>query len=299
MEIHRIRYFVQVAREKNFSKAAKLCHISQPSLSQQIMKLESEVGGALFTRTRGRVELTEHGHGFMRHANAILAEVQTAEEFVLESEGKATETLRFGAIPTIAPYMMPGLFSRLKKDHPELRLELRENVTSVLVESLKSGEIDFALMSPETGMEHRTDDRLLRKDKLLLTLPQEHPLCEVGEIQVADLKKEQAILLEQAHCLSEQVASYCEVVGLGAHVTIRASQIDTLLGLVESGFGYTFTPEIAASHHRHRKVAYHEIGRKPYFREIRLYWMKRKILPRLQRKVIDSIESILDENNAV
>lgn len=289
MDIQRIRYFVEVVRERNFSRAAERCHISQPSLSQQIKKLEAEGGGVLLDRSRGRVTLTEHGHAFLRHANAILAEVQTAEAFVNESQGKSVGTLRIGAIPTIAPYVVPELFAAIKKAQPEAMLELHERTTETLIESLREGRIDFALMSSESVVEPYTDSRLLREDKLLLTLPKGHALSSADEIELSALKKEQAILLEQSHCLSDQVASYCEAVGLGAHVTIRVSQIDTILGLVEQGFGYTFTPESAISHHRHCKVTYHEIRGKPYHREIRLYWMKRHILPRLHQAVVDCI----------
>lgn len=289
MDIQRIRYFLEVVRHRNFSQAARTCHVSQPSLSQQIMKLEEEVGGSLLLRSRGRVELTEHGRAFLKHAQAIMAEVQSAEVFVGESQGKTRGTLRIGAIPTIAPYLIPKLFARIKKAHPEVRLELVEDVTASLAEALRIGGIDFALLSPDPLIDAEAESLLLLKDRLLLTLPRKHPLCEQPKVEVRQLKQEQAILLEQSHCLSKQAASYCEAVGLGAHVIIRASQIETLLGLVEQGFGFTFTPEIAVGHHRHRKVLFREIASKPYDREIRLYWTKRHVLPRLHQAVIDNL----------
>lgn len=292
MDIQRIRYFLEVARQKNFTRAANICYISQPSLSQQIMKLEEEVGGTLFLRSRGSVELTELGHGFLKHANAIMAEVQTTEAFVLEHQGIAKKTIRFGAVPTIAPYLIPKVFKRIKQALPEAKLELREDLTASLVEALRMGDIDFALLSPKTDADNETDSLLLKKDRLILTLPKDHALTKNQTVSVEQLRKIQAILLEHTHCLSMQAASYCETVGLNSEITIRVSQIETLLGLVESGFGFTFTPEVAIPHHGHRKVAYQTIDATPYYREIKLYWMRRHVLSRWQTSIIKSLEDL-------
>lgn len=293
MDIQRIRYFLEVARLKNFSKAAKVCHISQPSLSQQIMKLEEEVSGVLFLRNRGNIELTEHGRAFLKHANAIMAEVQTAREFVLESQGNTEATIRFGALPTIAPYMIPQIFAQIKTVLPKAKLELREDLTASLVEALRNDAIDFALLSPKTDVDKEPDSLLLKKDRLILTMPEDYNPGKTGKISISQLRKKQAILLEHSHCLSTQAASYCEAVGLNSEITIRASQIETLLGLVENGFGFTFTPEIAIPHHTYRKVSYHQIATgPPYYREIRLYWMKRHILTRWQATVVRCLKNL-------
>lgn len=289
MDIQRIRYFLEVVRQKNFTRAARLCHVSQPSLSQQIMKLEDEVGGVLLRRKRGNVELTGHGQMFLQFANAIMAEVQTAEEFIRESQGKTKNTLRIGAIPTVAPYLIPKVFNQIQAKLPEARMELVEAVTPALAEALRSGDIDFALLSPQAVIENGTESRLLLEDPLILTLPRDRPRDKKNPVKIAQLNKQKALLLEQSHCLSEQSESYCEAAGINPRITIRATQIDTLLGLVEQGLGFTFTPEMAIPHHRHRKVAYHPIPNKPYHREIRLYWMKRHVLPRIQQTVIDTL----------
>ena len=292
MDIQRIRYFLEVARQKNFTRAAQFCYISQPSLSQQIMKLEEEVGGALFLRSRGSIELTKLGDDFLKHANAIMTAVQTTEEFVLEHQGNSKETIRFGAVPTIAPYLIPKVFARIKKVLPKAKLELKEDLTISLVEALRMGDIDFALMSPKTDADSETDNLLLIKDRLLLTLPENHALTKTERVNITQLKKIQAILLEHSHCLSMQAARYCETVGLSSEITIRASQMETLLGLVENGFGFTFTPEIATAHHNHRKVVYQKMNVAPYYREIKLYWMKRHVLSRWQATVIESLEKL-------
>tara|TARA_A100001015_G_scaffold300712_2_gene386545 strand:- start:3923 stop:4798 length:876 start_codon:yes stop_codon:yes gene_type:complete len=289
MDIQRIRYFLEVVRQKNFTRAAKLCRISQPSLSQQIMKLEGEVGGSLLLRKRGNIELTEHGQIFLQFASAIMAEVQTAEEFIRDSQGKTKKAIRIGAIPTVAPYLIPKVFKLIKTKLPDARLELVEGVTPTLADALRNGHLDFALLSPHSASENGTESLLLLEDPLILTLPKDHSSEKKKKISIAQLNKEKALLLEQTHCLSEQSESYCEAVGIKPQFIMRATQIDTLLGLVEQGMGFTFTPKIAIPHHRHRKVSYHTMAGKPYQREIRLYWMKRHVLSRMHQSVIHSL----------
>jgi LysR family hydrogen peroxide-inducible transcriptional activator len=287
MDLPRIRYFLEVARQKNFSRAAEVCFISQPSLSQQIKKLEAEVGGALFLRSRSKVTLSPLGASFLKHAQAIMAEVATAEEFVAEARHRTERTLRFGAIPTIAPYLIPDIFGAIRGAHPDARLELVEKQTSSLVEALRMGEIDFALLSPPLEGESAFNSLLLAADELLLTLPADHPLCAEDRVDLAAVRKAKIILLEDSHCLAQQTAAFCEEVGLQADVHIRSSQIDTLLCLVEAGFGLTFTPRIAAQAHAHRKLVFRSLGPKQCHRELRLYWVARHILPRFQRSVLD------------
>ena len=289
MDIQRIKYFLEVARQRNFSKAATTCFVSQPSLSQQIKKLEDEVGGSLFVRARGMVRLTTLGNAFLKHAQAIMAEVSAAEEFVNQTQQNLRRTVRFGAIPTIAPYLVPEIFSWIRAEYPAARFELIENRTESVIEALLSGAIDFALLSPPTAVDSECDHLTLVRDEFLLTLPADHRLAEAESIDVGQLKKDPIILLENSHCLSQQTAAYCEKVGLEADVTIRSSQIDTLLRLVESGFGLTFTPAIAAKAHHNRKVIFRSIARNPCFRDVRLVWLKRPFLSNSQEAVLDSV----------
>lgn len=292
MDLQRLRYFLEVARQKNFSRAAQVCRVSQPSLSQQIKKLEDEVGGALFLRTPGKVSLSSLGEVFLKHAQAILAEVHVAEEFVNRSQYDIQRTIRFGAIPTIGPYLVPDIFKRIREDHPEAKFEFIEDLTDNLVESLLTGEIDFALMSPPTRIDGEYDYLPLLKDEFLLAFPQNHPLSKRKHIAVDRLHQDNIILLENSHCLSTQTTSYCEEMGLTIEVKIRSSQIDTLLGMVEKGFGLTFIPSIAANAHAHRKVQFRSISENPCFREVRLVWLRRKILSKSQKAVIQSVKAL-------
>lgn len=292
MDLPRIRYFLEVARQKSFTRAAELCHISQPSLSQQIKKLEAEVGGALFLRSRSKVALSPLGEAFVKHAQAIMAEVATAEDFVAETRDQVDRTLRFGAIPTIAPYLIPRLFLEIRRKHPSARLELVEKPTESLIESLRMAEIDFALLSPPLAQEEGFDWLPLAEDELLLTLPVGHPLCDLDTIDLADLKTAKIILLEGSHCLAQQATAFCEDFGLQTDLQIRSSQIDTLLCLVEAGFGLTFTPSVAARANAHRKIVFRSLGRSQCRRTIGLYWVHRHVVPRFQETVREEIRQL-------
>ena len=291
MDLQRLRYFLEVARQKNFSKAAKVCRVSQPSLSQQIKKLESEVGGALFIRNRGSVQLSELGEGFLGHAQAVLAEVLAAEEFVDRCQSETQRTIRFGAIPTIAPYLIPEIFRKIQSKHSSARFELIENRTEVIIDALLTNEIDFALLSPPTRIDDLCERLALAKDDFLLTLPAGHRLTKSPTVSVAQLRAEKIILLENSHCLAQQTSAYCEEIGLRPAVTLHSSQIDTLLGMVEAGFGLTFTPRIAANSHHHRRVVFRQLTDNRCSRTLELVWLRRQFLTQAQRSIIECMRS--------
>lgn len=274
MEFHRLKYFLEVAKQGQFSRAAEVCHISQPSLSQQVQKLEDEVGGTLFIRSRSGAELTDLGKDFLPHAQSIMAEVNLALGFREKLDGKLRRPVRVGAIPTIAPYLLPSLISHVRTAHPEATFEIVEETTSSLITALRMRTIDFALLSPPTEIDDEADFMEICNDELLLTLPANHPLHNTGAILLEEMKSERLVLLQDAHCLSRQSESFCKAAGLVPDVTIRSSQIETLLAMVELGMGITFTPKMAVPYHRHRKISFHEIGTGNYLRKIRLVWMR-------------------------
>ena len=292
MDLQRLKYFVEVARQKHFSRAAEVCRVSQPSLSQQIKKLETEVGGRLFQRSRGKITLTRLGQDFIKHAQAILADVDSAEEFINRLQEENLNTLRFGAIPTIAPYLLPDLLEAISITNPAARLEVVENTTSHLEEALLTGKIDFALWSPPTTIDAECDSVSIANDPLLLTLPPNHPLADSDQIDVNMILEERIILLENSHCLANQAGAFCDEFGLHKNIKIQSSQIETLLGLVEKGFGLTFTPAIAANAHRNSKVVFRSMEAHSCSREVHLVWLKRQYLTRSQQAVVDAAKAL-------
>ena len=272
MEIQRLKYFLSVHHEKSFSKAALACHISQPSLSNQIIKLEQEVGGALFIRDRAGIILTELGMRFLPHAQAIIAEVNKAYDFTEQRLTQLQHPIKIGAIPTIAPYLLPHLVAFIKERHPEAQFEIVEDTTAAQLNAFRNRQLDYCLLSPPIDMDLCHHEVLT--DELLLTLPIDHPLTQQESVSLHDLDSEELILLTDEHCLSQQTKGYCKTAGLNPNVSIKSSQISTLLGFIESGMGFTFTPKIATPAFLNRQVKFLSISPSPFSRSIHLSWLR-------------------------
>jgi len=211
---------------------------------------------------------------FLPHAQRVMSEVELAEGFRERLDGKLRRPVRVGAIPTVAPYLLPRLIAHVRGAHAEAVFEVVEDTTASLVEALRMRTIDFALLSPPTEVDGEVDFLEICEDELLLTLPAGHRLCGSGGVALEELQDERLVLLKDAHCLSRQSEGFCKAAGLRADVTLRSSQIDTLLGMVELGMGFTFTPKMGVLFHGHRRVEFHRIEPEGYFRKIRLVWLK-------------------------
>ena len=190
------------------SRAAEVCNISQPSLSQQIKKLENEVGGQLILRSRDGVCLSELGQSFLPYARDMMHAVESAWDFVDESHQKVTGRVRIGAIPTIAPYLLPTILKHLRSDYPDVQYEVVEETTNLLIDKLRQGEIDFAILSPPTKVDPDVEHVDLCEDELMLTLPLDHSLNKEKVLDIGSLKDEKLLLLKETHCLSQQSKSF-------------------------------------------------------------------------------------------
>ena len=294
MELHRIRYFLEVAKTGNFSKAAENCHVSQPSLSQQIIKLESILDEPLFKRVRHGVMLTEFGEAFLPYARSILQSVNNAEEFSRDYHKSIKGIIKLGAIPTIAPYLLPAVIEATTQNFPEITFELHEETTDRLVQKLHSGIIDYALLSPPFSGESEFICKHLLNDELLITIPYDHSLHNSNQIPLQLLESEAMVLLKDSHCLSHQSISICQKSGMNPNIKIQSSQLDTVLALVESGMGVTFTPRIALPFHSSRKVSYHSIAPKPFNRALVIAWPRLQNPGRAQQAFLEVIEKTLN-----
>ncbi len=278
MEIHQIRYFQAVARHGNFSRAAKACHVSQPSLSQQIQKLEAEVGHALFMRTRRGALLTPRGERLLPRAQALLHALDAIEAEVCDRAGAAGRELVIGAIPTIAPYLLPGLITGCLRQNPGLQFRVTEEPTDALLVSLREGRLDLGLASPPfPGCRDMTVE-ILMEDELLLALPRRHPLCRRAVVTVEDVMHHPLILMKEAHCLSRQTLEVCNRVASDPSVFVTSSQVDTVLAMVEAGLGVTFTPRLALPALRHRRVTFRSISPQRATRQIALVYPRQRTL---------------------
>jgi LysR family hydrogen peroxide-inducible transcriptional activator len=244
MEIHQLRYFVAVAGEGNFSRAAEKVHVAQPSLSQQIQKLEAEVGQPLFDRLPRAVLLTEAGKRFHEFAQRILSNIADAQKCIDEFKGHAMGKLVIGAIPTIAPYLLPRLLPRFQQQHPKAAVEVIEDVTENLARNLEEGEVDVALLS--TCESQAFLRQSLGEEALLIAVPTSHHLAKKERVSWRDLKHERFLGLHKAHCLSRQVEEFCSAHGLHPELTVRGAQLTTIVGMVGAGLGLSLVPQMMA-----------------------------------------------------
>jgi LysR family hydrogen peroxide-inducible transcriptional activator len=254
MELHQLRYFVAVARAGNFSRAAEHCHVSQPSLSQQILKLERRLGQPLLNRLGRRAVLTDAGRLLLDRATAILAAVEDAERRLLDGDGSHGR-VAVGAIPTIAPYLLPVTLERFARRHSAVEVSIMEDVTRNLVAAVADGELDLAIVALPQG-----DDRLeaapLLTEPLLAALPQGHALARRRGLTIRDLAGERFILLDEMHCLGEQVLSLCRAHECHPAIACRSAQIATIQALIALGQGVSLLPEMARRADPGKRVVY-------------------------------------------
>lgn len=287
MEIQQLRYVVALARTRHFTRAAEACHVSQPTLSHQLRRLEDELGEPLFKRLRTGAVPTPFGERFLVRARRILAEVEAAEGEALSLDEELRGRLVVGAIPTIAPYLLPGWIREFARRHPQVELEIREETTDVLIRALLDGAVDLAVVSPPFDREDLTESRVVREDELLVTLPQAHPLAGRRKIGVSDLAELPLILMKEEHCLSRQSLEICEQSGHRPRVAIQSSQLDTVLALIETGFGISFTPSIAVGRLERYRVVHREVGPERAYRRISIVWPRGLSLTRAERTFVD------------
>jgi len=211
-------------------------------LSQQIQKLEAEVGQPLFDRLPRAVVLTGAGKRFHEFAQRILSNVADAQKCVDEFKGQAVGKLVVGAIPTIAPYLLPRLLPYFQQQHPKAAVEVIEDVTENLARSLEEGEVDVALLSTCESQDFCRQS--LGEEALLVAVPTSHRLSKRERVSWRDLKQERFLGLHRAHCLSRQVEEFCSAHGLHPELSVRGAQLSTIVGMVGAGLGLSLVPQM-------------------------------------------------------
>ena len=244
MEMHQLRYVVAVAKTGNFSRAAEQCHVSQPSLSQQIQKLEEELGERLFDRMKREAKPTAHGEAFLRRAVRILDEAEAARREALDAHDILRGTVTVGVLPTIAPYLLPPVLAGFMEEFPGLEIVIHEDTTERLLKLAHACEIDFAIAS-EPIRDPRLEVRELFSEELRVALPPGHPLAKKKAVTTADLAGERLIVMKEGHCLGDQVLGFCDRRDVKAQISFRSAQLETIQALVHSGLGLSLIPAMA------------------------------------------------------
>jgi LysR family hydrogen peroxide-inducible transcriptional activator len=246
MTLQELRYLVALADQGHFTHAAEVCHVGQPTFSTQIKKLEDRLGVVLFDRSQRRVTLTALGEKIVSRARAALQEIDKIRELATNAQNPMSGVLRLGAIPTIGPYLLPSLLAAIHTRYPELRLLLREDLTARLLEQLRSGRIDAALMAlplRSQGLEAQA----LFTEPFVLALPAGHPLTAKKEVRENDLTDHRILLLEEGHCLRDLALKICGSTRRVESNEVTATSLETLRQMVAVGVGCTLLPALATA----------------------------------------------------
>ncbi|HTW47822.1 MAG TPA: LysR substrate-binding domain-containing protein [Acidobacteriaceae bacterium] len=244
MELHQLRYLCAIADTGSFSRAAEHCHVAQPSLSQQISKLEDELGARLFDRLGRSIRLTDAGRAFLPHARTVLHQTELARSEVDGRRRDARGTVTVGVIPTIAPYYMPKRIAAFARRYPDATLRIVEETTPDLVESLRSLAVDVAILS--LPLRHRDFDIApLLTERLYAALPPGHPRAAAASLSLRELRDDRFVLLRDSHCFRGIALDACLRARLDPRIVFESGQFSSLLGMVAAGVGVTLVPEMA------------------------------------------------------
>ena len=244
VSIKQLRYFSAVAQTGHFGMAAEQCSVTQPALSMQIQELEKQLGLQLLERARKGVNLTPSGREIAERATRVLADVNDLLDSARQLAGSFSGTLRLGAIPSIAPYLLPQLLPLIRATYPDLDLHLRETQTQKLLDELVDGQLDVVLLA--LPVEHADiETAALFEDRFLLALPASRKIASRVRATPDLLRNDRLLLLEEGHCLRDQALAFCDLRKVERIDMFGASSLSTLAQMVANGLGLTLLPEIS------------------------------------------------------
>lgn len=242
-DLRQLEYFCAVARTGSFTKAAEDLGIAQPSLSEQIARLEEGLGGALFERLNRRVELTPLGEAILGKAQALLEDAAALPDYFERARKGMHGPLRVGAIPTILPYYLTPLLKGFTERYQDVDLHVREGTTAELVEQVLEGQMDVAVVSLPVEGAGLVMKELFR-DPLYLAVPESHPLAEAEKVQLRRVSQERLLILKDGHCLRDETLAVCDRARARFSGQFEADQFLTIFELIRAGFGVSIVPEM-------------------------------------------------------
>lgn len=246
MNIRALQYLVTLSEMRHFSKAAEACHVSQPTLSTQVRKIEEELGVQLVERSPRRVMMTQVGREVVGRARAVLNEVEAMHQISRQSRDPGTGVFKIGIFPTLAPYLLPHVIPGIRRRFPKLTLQLFEEKTEDVLRLLTQGRLDAGLVALPIPEElTQLEVRELFEEQFVLAMPDTHPLAKKPRISVQDLRNQELLLLEDGHCLRDQALEVCQMVGAEEKVDFHATSMETLRQMVAANTGITLMPCLA------------------------------------------------------
>ncbi|WP_018402558.1 hydrogen peroxide-inducible genes activator [Marinobacter gelidimuriae] len=282
MTLTELRYVVTLARERHFGRAAERCHVSQPTLSVAVRKLEDELGIPLFERSKSNIRVTESGLRIVEQAQRVLDQVGVIKDLAQDGKNQLSSPLKVGAIYTIGPYLFPHLLPELRRAAPDMSLYIEENYTASLRQKLRHSELD-AIIVALPFEEAEVVTLPLYDEPFVVLLPADHPLTGCDEITAEQLAQEQLLLLGPGHCFRDQVLeSFPPLVatvtrrseGNGPTLVTEGSSLETIRHMVASGLGVTVVPLSAATgmHYHEGVLAVRSFAAPVPFRTVALAW---------------------------
>jgi LysR family hydrogen peroxide-inducible transcriptional activator len=301
MNLQDLRYLVSVSEHRHFGRAAEACHVSQPTLSSQIRKLEEELGVTLLERTNKRVELTPVGRQIMVHAREALAHTAQMEAVARAAHDPLVGPLKLGVIPTLAPYLMPRILKPLRQRYPGLVIELWEDQTRALIDGMRNHRLDAALLATSAGGSELTEIPLF-DEPLLAALPPRHRLANALAVDEESLAGDLLVLAE-GHCLSNHALAACGAKPAAPRSSLQnsmqAATLETLVNLVAAGYGATLIPALAAESLGHLDIVLRPLVRNSS-RTIRLAsrpgFPRPQALRALERVILAEVATVLPDH---
>ena len=287
MNLRDLQYLVALADHRHFGQAAEASFVSQPTLSTQVKKLETELGVELIERSPRHVALTDAGERVVERARLVLQEVEAIQAIARAARDPEAGSLRVGLFPTLAPYFLPHVVPNIHRRFPALELLLVEEKTEVVLERLRTGKLDVGILARPVH-DAQLHEELLFAEDFVLAVPADHPLASSpGPVPTAVLAHHDVLLLEEGHCLRDQALAVCQLAGAEERSGFRATSLETLRQMVAAGVGITLLPRLAV---QPPVPASPDIALVPFAdpvprREIAMYWRRsspyRAFLPRL------------------
>ena len=286
MEIDQLRYFLGAAERGSFTRAAEALNISQPALSRSIQKLEDELGQPVFERKTRSIVLTEAGTLLQSRAQQILSLIEDTKAEITD-DGESGR-IRIGAIPTVAPYFLPQVLKQFSESFPAANLIVQENTTDQLLKSCTQGEIDLAILALPVPVKYLEVEELF-EEELLLVLPLEHSLVKKKAINLADIAALPFVLLDEAHCLSDNIISFCRQKSVQPVSVGRTSQLTMVQELVSLSHGISMIPQMARQRDQSDRRVYRSLSGSQPTRTLAIVWNPY----RFQSKLIQAFRDFL------
>ncbi|MFC0190090.1 LysR family transcriptional regulator [Fictibacillus aquaticus] len=252
MELRQLQYFIEVAEREHVSEAAQHLHVAQSAVSRQIANLEAELGVSLFEREGRNVKLTAVGKLFLTHAKTAMKAIDFAKKQIDEYLDPEKGTVKIGFPTSLASQLMPTVISAFKREHPNVAFYLRQGSYNYLIDAVKNGEIDLALLGPVPKDHPEVEGHILFTENLSVLIPSDHHLAEKRSLYLGDLRNENFVLFPEGYVLRKVVLDACREAGFTPKISSEGEDLDALKGLVIAGMGVTLLPDSSFNETKHQ-----------------------------------------------